>query len=57
MQRLGAITIISSMITPWLVFISVKTFNHDAEISTIREKLRILEEVRLDVKTLLNRSK
>jgi hypothetical protein len=57
MQKLGALTIISGMITPWLIFISIKTFDHDGQISIINEKLRILEEVRQDVKTLLYRSK
>jgi len=55
MKQLGAISIITGMIIPWLIFISVKTFSHDASISVMDEKLRILEEVRQDVKTLLQR--
>ena len=57
MQKLGAITIITSMIIPWLIFISLNTFSNEREISVINEKLRILEEVRQDVKTLLERGK
>jgi hypothetical protein len=57
MQKIGAIAIITGMLIPWLVFISFETFSNEREISIINEKLRILEEVRLDVKTLLNRSK
>jgi hypothetical protein len=57
MQKVGAIAIITGMLIPWLVFISFETFSNEREISIINEKLRILEEVRLDVKTLLNRSK
>ena len=45
------------MIIPWLIFISLSTFSSEREISVINEKLRILEEVRQDVKTLLKRSK
>jgi hypothetical protein len=56
-QKVGAITIITGMIIPWLVFISVNTFSNEKEISVINEKLRILEEVRQDVKTLLKRSR
>ena len=55
MQKLGAVSIITGMIIPWLIFISVKTFSHDSSIVVIDEKLRILEEVRQDVKTLLQR--
>jgi hypothetical protein len=55
MKQLGAVTIITSMIIPWLIFVSVKSFEHDSSIMVMDEKLRILEEVRQDVKTLLQR--
>ena len=55
MKQLGAVTIITSMIIPWLIFVSVKSFEHDSSIMVMDEKLRILEEVRRDVKKLLER--
>lgn len=57
MQKIGAIAIITGMIIPWLIFVSLSTFGHDKDISVINEKLRVLEEVRQDVKTLLQRTK
>jgi hypothetical protein len=57
MQKISAYAIISGMIVPWLVFLSLNVFGNQREISIINEKLRILEEVRRDVKTLLQRSR
>lgn len=57
MQKIGAIGIITGMLIPWLIFVSLSTFSNEKDISVINEKLRLLEEVRKDVKTLLERSK
>lgn len=56
MQKLGAVTIITSMIVPWMVMLSLKTFSTEKDIGIIYERLRILDEVRTDVKLLLKRS-
>lgn len=53
-KKIGALAIISSMLIPWMIALSVKVFGHDLDIAVGKEQYKTIIEKLDDLKHGLN---
>lgn len=53
-KKLGAIAIITGMLIPWMLAISLKVFGHDLDIAVAKEQYKTIIEKLDDLKHGLN---